>query len=47
MDKSVIKGLIIEKQREVQEAEIIHRPLDLEQSANYVLVGLRRPAKLI
>jgi len=45
MDKSVIKGLIIEKQREVQEAEIIHRPLDLEQSANYVFVGLRRAGK--
>jgi predicted AAA+ superfamily ATPase len=45
MDKSVIKSLIIEKQREVQEAEITPRPLDLEQSANYVFIGLRRAGK--
>jgi len=45
MDKSVIKSLIIEKQREVQEAEVTPRPLDLEPSANYVFIGLRRAGK--
>lgn len=45
MDKEIIKRLIAEKQTEIAVVELIKRPIDLEFSANYVFVGLRRAGK--
>lgn len=45
MDKKIIKRLITEKQSEISQIELIHRPVVLEHSANYVFVGPRRAGK--
>ncbi|MDR1182321.1 MAG: ATP-binding protein [Bacteroidales bacterium] len=45
MEKRVIKSLIIERQNEIPEISLVKRPLDLEPSANYVMIGLRRAGK--
>lgn len=45
MEKRIIKSLISEKQSEIQQIELIKRPVDLEETANYVLVGTRRAGK--
>jgi len=45
MEKRVIKSLILEKQNEILNIELVERPLELEETANYVFVGLRRAGK--
>lgn len=45
MEKRVIKSLIVEKQREIPMMEIMPRELTLEETCNYVFVGLRRAGK--
>ena len=45
MEKRVIKSLILEKQNEILNIELVERPLQLEETANYVFVGLRRAGK--
>lgn len=45
MEKRVIKSLIIEKQNEIPAMELMPRELELEESCNYVFVGLRRAGK--
>ncbi|MDR2148700.1 MAG: ATP-binding protein [Tannerella sp.] len=45
MDKEIIKRIIIEKQAEISAIELVRRPLELEQTANYVFIGLRRAGK--
>lgn len=45
MEKKAIKALIIEKQEEIQNIQLIERPLELEPTANYVFIGLRRAGK--
>lgn len=45
MEKRVIKSLIIEKQNEIPSIELIERPIELEDTCNYVFVGLRRAGK--
>ncbi|GAP71749.1 ATPase [Candidatus Symbiothrix dinenymphae] len=45
MEKQIIKAIILEKQQQVAEIEIVKRPLNLEPSLNYVFVGLRRAGK--
>ena len=45
MEKEVIKRVIAEKQAEIAAIELIKRPLDLESTANYVFIGLRRAGK--
>ena len=45
MEKRVIKSLIIEKQNEIPTMEIMPRKLELEETCNYVFVGLRRAGK--
>lgn len=45
MEKRVIKSLIIEKQHEIPEMELMPRKLELEDTCNYVFVGLRRAGK--
>jgi predicted AAA+ superfamily ATPase len=44
-DKELIKRIIVEKQHEVIENVIIKRNIELEPSANYVFIGLRRAGK--
>ena len=45
MEKRVIKTIIHEKQQEIASTELIERPIFLEESCNYVFVGLRRAGK--
>ncbi len=45
MEKRIIKSLIAEKQREIRNIELIKRPLNLEDTVNYVFVGIRRAGK--
>lgn len=45
MEKRIIKTIIIEKQQEISSVELIERPISLEDSCNYVFVGLRRAGK--
>lgn len=45
MEKRVIKAIISEKQQEIASTELIERPIFLEESCNYVFVGLRRAGK--
>jgi len=45
MEKRIIKSLIIEKQEEIRQIELIERPLFLEDTVNYVFVGIRRAGK--
>lgn len=45
MEKRIIKTIIAEKQREILSIELIERPILLEESCNYVFVGLRRAGK--
>lgn len=45
MEKRVIKSLIIEKQHEIPQMELMPRKLELEDTCNYVFVGLRRAGK--
>lgn len=45
MEKRVIKSLIVEKQEEIRHIELIERPLYLENTLNYVFIGIRRSGK--
>lgn len=45
MEKRVIKSLIIERQNEIPAMELMPRKLELEETCNYVFVGLRRAGK--
>ena len=45
MEKGVIKNLISEKQQDILDIRLIERPLELEDSANYIFIGLRRAGK--
>jgi predicted AAA+ superfamily ATPase len=45
MDKDTIKLLITEYQREVVDIQLIERPYKVEDTLNYVFVGLRRVGK--
>lgn len=45
MEKRIIKTIIYEKQQEIVSTELIERPIFLEESCNYVFVGLRRVGK--
>ncbi|MBQ3631442.1 MAG: ATP-binding protein [Prevotella sp.] len=43
--KDVIKQCLIGKQREIDEAEIVNRPIEFEPNGNYVVVGVRHAGK--
>jgi predicted AAA+ superfamily ATPase len=43
--KDIIKQCLIGKQREIDEAEIISRPIEFEPNGNYVIVGVRHAGK--
>lgn len=45
VSKNVIKQCLISKQREVDEAVIVNRPIDFEENGNYVIVGVRHAGK--
>ena len=45
ISKDVIKQCMISKQREVDEAMIVNRPIDFEDNGNYVVVGVRHVGK--
>ena len=43
ISKDVIKQCLISKQREVDEAVIVNRPVDFENNGNYVIVATGSP----
>lgn len=45
LSKDVIKQCLISKQREVDEAEVVNRPIVFEPNGNYVIVGVRHVGK--
>lgn len=45
VSKDVIKRCLISKQREVDEAMIVNRPINFEDNGNYVIVGVRHSGK--
>ena len=45
MEKEIIKRLIVEKQAEIVNTQLVRRPIDLEPTVNYVFIGLRRAGK--
>ena len=45
ISKDVIKQCLISKQREVDEAVIVNRPVEFEENGNYVIVGVRHAGK--
>ena len=45
VSKDVIKQCLISKQREVDEAVIVNRPIEFEENGNYVIVGVRHVGK--
>ena len=45
MDKNVIKQIIIRQQEFVSKIKLQKRNIQLDSSANYVLVGIRRAGK--
>ena len=45
ISKDVIKQCLISKQREVDEAVLVERPIDFEENGNYVIVGVRHAGK--
>ena len=45
VSKDVIKQCLINKQREVDEAVIVNRPVNFEENGNYVIVGVRHTGK--
>ena len=45
MDKKIIKSIIVRQQEFVCNVDFVERPLTIEPTVNYVLVGLRRAGK--
>ena len=45
ISKEVIKQCLINKQREIDEAVIVNRPINFEENGNYVIVGVRHTGK--
>ena len=45
VSKDIIKQCLIGKQREIDEAEVISRPIEFEPNGNYVIVGVRHAGK--
>lgn len=45
VSKEVIKQCLISKQREVDEAMVLNRPISFEENGNYVIVGVRHAGK--
>ena len=45
VSKDVIKQCLVSKQREVDEAVIVNRPIDFEENGNYVIVGVGHAGK--
>ena len=45
MDKNLVKTLIAERQKEISEVDLIERSIKLEESINYVFIGMRRAGK--
>lgn len=45
ISKDIIKQCLMNKQREIDRAEIINRPIEFEPNGNYVIVGVRHAGK--
>lgn len=45
MDKQIIKVIIGEKHQELRDISLVERPMEFEETMNYVLIGIRRAGK--
>lgn len=45
MNKNIIRQCIIDKREEIASLDVVERPFEFEENANYVFVGLRRVGK--
>ena len=45
ISKDIIKQCLMNKQREIDEVEIVNRPIEFEPNGNYVIVGVRHAGK--
>lgn len=45
MDKQILRVVMLDNQREVEEQKVVKRQVHLDDFANYVLVGIRRAGK--
>ncbi len=45
MDKNIIKQIILSQQEFIGKIKLQTRKIDIEENANYVLVGIRRAGK--
>ena len=45
IQKEIIKEIILENRHEIEQQQIVHRDIVMEEFANYVLIGVRRAGK--
>lgn len=45
IEKNVIKEILLENRRDVEQQQLVHRDFHFEDFANYVLIGVRRAGK--
>lgn len=45
IEKETIKEILLENRKEIGSQQVIHRNIEMEDFANYVLIGVRRAGK--
>lgn len=45
IEKETIKEILLENRKEIESQQIVHRNIEMEDFANYVLIGVRRAGK--
>jgi uncharacterized protein len=45
IEKETIKEILLENRKEIESQQVVHRNIEMEDFANYVLIGVRRAGK--
>ena len=45
IEKETIKEILLENRKEIESQQVVHRDIEMEDFANYVLIGVRRAGK--
>ena len=45
IEKETIKEILLENRKEIESQQVVHRKIEMEDFANYVLIGVRRAGK--
>ena len=45
IEKETIKEILLENRKEIESQQVVHRNIEKEDFANYVLIGVRRAGK--